>query len=129
FSEHGLATTEVSKEKRFVWARRAAFAAMGFVTLGMGAAWYLGYHWNAGLIAEYAQDSSELRAELDQPRQDWIRLDMLLSRASSMPGVFESELPEGGPRQLGLYQGELLSGAAEGTYARLLQHHFGEALK
>lgn len=129
FAEHGLATTESRKERRFVWARRGTFAAMALVTLGAGAAGYMSFQWNAGLLEEYRQETAELKIELSQPQQDWVRLDALLTKAASMPGVLDTPLPEGGPRQLGLYQGDALAEEAENAYGRLLQDRFGRMLK
>lgn len=129
FSEYGLASADGRKEKRFVWVRRAAFSGMAVGALGLGAAWYLSYEWNQELVAGYKAEIDELNVGLTEPHHNWVRLDDLLSRASSLPGVLRSPMLEGGPRQLGLYQGNALSQAGEGAYGRLLQHRFAADLK
>jgi len=129
FSEHGLASADGRKEKRFVWFRRAAVAGMTAVTVGLGVAWYMSYQWNDDLIAGYQTDVEGLKEGLANPHQDWIQLDSLLSRAAGLPGVLNSPMPEGGPKKLGLFQGSELGQAAEGAYGRLLQHRFAEDLK
>lgn len=129
FSEHGLASADGRKEKRFVWARRGALAGMTALTLGLGTAWYLSYQWNSGLVEGYRSDVAALQEDLIQDHRNWVRLDTLLSRAASLPGVMDAPMPEGGPRQMGLFQGEALGLAGEGAYGRLLRHRFGQDLK
>lgn len=129
FSEHGLASADGRREKRFVWVRRGALAGMTALTLGLGTAWYLSYQWNSGLVEGYRSDVAALQEVLIQDHHNWVRLDTLLSRAASLPGVMDTPLPEGGPRELGLFQGEVLGLAGESAYGRLLRHRFGQDLK
>ncbi len=129
FSEHGLASADGRKEKHFAWARRAALAGMVALTCALGVGWYLSYQWNSDLVASYDTGIDKLKTNLAQPHQDWVQLDDLLSEAARFPGVLGTPLPEGGPRQMGLFQGNALRQAAEGSYGRLLQHQFGRGLQ
>ncbi|MCH8498325.1 MAG: type VI secretion system membrane subunit TssM [Marinobacter sp.] len=129
FSEYGLAGSDGRKEKHLLWARRGAFAAIGAGSVALASAWVMSYQWNASLVATYKDEVIQLQQVLTEQHQDWVRLDSLLNRAASMPGVQGSPLPEGGPRHLGLYQGDRLSQEAEAAYGKLLQHHFANELK
>lgn len=128
FSEHNLASTDLAHEKRFVWLRRAALAAAAVCTLALGVSWYLSYQWNSDLVTRYQGTLTDLQPTLEEQELDWVRLDELLTAVSSMPGVEGRPMPDGGPQQLGLFQGDMLGQAAEGAYGRLLQARLGKAL-
>ncbi|WP_404365749.1 type VI secretion system membrane subunit TssM [Marinobacter sp.] len=129
FSESGLASADGRKEQQFIWLRRAVFAGLGLVTLGLGSAWAMSYQWNTDLIALYESEVEELGQALAEPHQDWVKLDGILSKAAGIPGVQGSPMPAGKVTQMGLYQGDTLADDAGQAYGRLLALHFGSRLK
>lgn len=129
FSERGLASADGRKEKQFTWVRRAAFAGLGLFTVALGSAWYMSYQWNTGLLNAYANEVSQLKQDLAEPHQNWVRLDEILSAAANMPGVQGSQMPEGDVTTLGLYQGDTVGQEAEAAYGRLLAKRFGHDLQ
>ena len=56
FAEAGLVTSDVKRERREAWLRRAAWAGAVLLTLGMSAAWWLTYEYNRNRITTFAQD-------------------------------------------------------------------------
>lgn len=132
FSEQGLASADGTRDRRYRLVRQLAFAGMILVTLGLGVSGYFGYQWSRDLIARYEADTSALQEELGRVgfgEPHWQRLEDLLSRASGMPGVMGTPLPEGGFHPLGTFRTGALQQAAEGAYGRLLQYRFSDHLK
>ena len=129
FSEYGLATVDGIRKRRFRWLQRGALAGLVLFVGGVGVAWTFSYQWNAELIQVYEKDLGQLQGDLEKAPQNWVELEHLLSDAMAMPGVSGTSMPEGGPRRVGLFQGNELGQVAEGAYGRLLQHHLGSTLK
>lgn len=132
FSEQGLAAADGTRDRRYRLVRQVAFAAMILVTLGLGVSGYFGYQWNRDLIDRYQAETGALQEELNRVEvgdPNWQRLEDLLSRASGMPGVMGSPLPDGGYYPLGAFRAGSLQQAAEGAYGRLLQYRFSDYLK
>jgi len=129
FSEHGLVRPDGQLRWRLRWLQRGVIAGLALVLSGTGVAWAFSYQWNKELIATYEHGLDEVAKASQEGAEDWVRLEQLLSQAASLPGVAGSDFPEGGPRYVGLDQGERLSQLGEGAYGRLLQHHFSAHLK
>ena len=129
FSEHGLVRPDGQHRWRLRWLQRGVIAGLALVLSGTGVAWAFSYQWNKDLVTTYEQGLDEVeKASKDGP-ENWVRLEQLLTRAASLPGVAGTSFPEGGPRYVGLDQGERLSQLGEGAYGRLLQHHFSTHLR
>lgn len=129
FSEHGLVRPDGQHRWRQRWLQRGVIAGLALVLSSAGVAWAFSYQWNKGLITTYEQRLSGIAKASKEGPEDWVRLEQLLSRAASLPGVAGSSFPEGGLRNVGLDQDERLSQLGEGAYGRLLQHHFSTHLK
>lgn len=129
FSEHGLVRPDGQHRWRQRWLQRGVIAGLALMLSGTGVAWAFSYQWNKGLITTYEQRLDELEQLGNEGPANWVRLEQLLSRAASLPGVVGSDFPKGGLRHVGLDQGARLSQLGEGAYGRLLQHHFSTHLK
>ncbi|PAU82139.1 type VI secretion system membrane subunit TssM [Halovibrio salipaludis] len=129
FSEHGLVRPDGQHRWRLRWLQRGVVAVLALVMAGSGMAWAFSYQWNRALIVDYEQDLEKVEKADEAGPENWVRLEQLLSRAASLPGVADTGFPEGGPRNVGLDQGARLSQLGEGAYGRLLQHHFSSHLR
>lgn len=129
FSEQGLARPDGQHRWRLRWLQRGVTAGLVMVMTGSGMAWAFSYQWNRELIAAYDQDLATVEKADKAGPDNWVRLEQLLSRAASLPGVAGTDFPEGGPRHVGLDQGARLSQLGKGAYGRLLQYHFSSHLR
>ncbi|XOZ32448.1 type VI secretion system membrane subunit TssM [Halomonadaceae bacterium KBTZ08] len=128
FSEHGLVRPDGQHRWRLRWLQRGALAGLVLVMAGSGVAWAFSYQWNQTLISNYEQRLAKVEKADEAGPENWVKLEQLLSSVASLPGVAGSAFPDGGPRHVGLDQGERLSQLGEGAYGRLLQHHFSTHL-
>ncbi len=123
FGESGLAGTDVAEERRLRFARLAAYAAFGAVTIGFGAVWTASYFGNQSLIAAAEAKAAETKREVDslaavRPGEEE-KLVALLNQLRAL-----RETAEGGDSWLlraGFYQGGKLGAQAARAYRNTLR--------
>jgi type VI secretion system protein ImpL len=129
FPEAGLVSNDDRVERRYRWTRRAAFAAVGIVSVAIGGFWVRSYMGNAVLaeqtearIQQYVQAASVIPgspiADSDLPLV-LPALNLLENVPGTDPG---SEAPQA--LQWGLYQGDSLANESAQAYRAALNQHY-----
>tara|TARA_R110002049_G_scaffold10127_3_gene50386 strand:- start:88933 stop:92502 length:3570 start_codon:yes stop_codon:yes gene_type:complete len=130
FKEAGLVSADDRVERRYRWTKRAAFAAVLLVAIGMGSVWGRSYLGNAELLAQTQAGIAQYReqAALIPPSPvgdtDLISIVPALNTLRDMPGnPVEGSVPRPEGLGWGLYQGKLLGNQERLTYRSALNTH------
>ena len=135
FREAGLVSADDRVERRYRWTKRASFAAVAIVAIGMGALWARSYAGNLALLdaTRTGIESYREQAALIPPSPvgdtDLISIVPALNTLRDLPGN-PSGTPSGQPvaRQaslgFGLYQGRVIGNEERLTYRSALNTHF-----
>ncbi len=131
FHEAGLVSADDKVERRYRWTKRAAFAAVALVAMGMGSVWGRSFTGNAELldttqagIAQY-RESAALIPPSPVGDTDLISILPALNTLRDLPN---NPVPEPKPRPdglgWGLYQGRVLANQEKLSYRAALNTHF-----
>lgn len=134
FPEQGLAGADLAWQRRSHWLRRASFAVMGIVGIGLVSAWTLSYINNSRYISrveDQAHKLSGMIAELPAQASGQDGSSALLPLAAALQAVREGWITEDNPEGIaplsmswGLYQGDKLDTAATIANQRGLREAF-----
>jgi type VI secretion system protein ImpL len=130
FAEAGLVTSDVKRERRQAWLRRAAWAGAVLLVLGLSAAWWLTYEYNRDRVMVLAQDLVGVAeqaqavgvAQLSQADRALAPVLPILDELGDLPAR-QVEAAAAGPLPigLGLSQQEPLDGYATAAYRHGLE--------
>ncbi|MCE9687194.1 type VI secretion system membrane subunit TssM [Shewanella sp. AS16] len=118
--ERDLATVNLKHKTKHTWIRHGVLAVTTLVASWMLYAWYDSYSWNQQLINDATLSVERYRVST-QARADLLSLNEQLSILRDMPAGYAGVLPEGGPKNLGLYQGDKLGQSAQSAYQKALR--------
>jgi type VI secretion system protein ImpL len=125
FAEHGLAGANLRWERRRTVLRWVAYSALALSAVVLLAGWAMSYARNSGYIAAVQERvppaEQDVAALPPINREELLSLLPVLGRVRDV--AITPEIASGVPRsmQLGLFQGEKLSAAAQLAYRRLLR--------
>lgn len=127
FPERNLASVNQYHEKKNRWIRHGALAITTIASLVLSGFWFSSYQWNKALTDESASAIAQYKevtgGELSE-ENDIVSLATALTILRDMPAGFSQHLPEDGPKNMGLYQGEKLGQPASAAYTRALHGYF-----
>lgn len=129
--ERELASVNLRHHTKVRWLRHGALAMTAIGAVVLSTLWVRSYQWNVGLIDQitaavtHYQTSS---ASLQSAPDDLYALNERLQVLRALPAGFDGNLPENGPRDLGLYQGNKLGHSARSAYQKALIADFGPFL-
>ncbi len=129
FPEHFIAGRNLRAERKMRWLRWGGLAACGLVFVAANLAWWVSYGNNTDYIGEVTTKTDALREGVaaipPSPSEDapalLATLNQSMEVAHSAKFVFDN--PPWSYRY-GLFQGQKLDSAAQGTYSRLLEDSF-----
>jgi len=124
FAEAAVAGLDPRLERRRLWLRRGAFAALGLVALLGLAAWTVSYSRNRAYIGDVEDSLTVIDQRIDTlSPTDREPLDVLplLDAVRDIPGGYaDRDKPVPLSMGLGLYQGDKLGSQANRAYRRML---------
>ena len=134
FREAGLVSADDKVERRYRWTKRAAFAAVTLVAIGMGWVWGQSYLGNKTLLEttqkgiETYREQAALVAPSPVGDTDFLSIVPALNTLRDLPNnpsntVLASADPSDG-LGWGLYQGKVLGNQEKLTYRSALNTHF-----
>ncbi|GAA3918524.1 type VI secretion system membrane subunit TssM [Litoribacillus peritrichatus] len=127
FPEQSLASVNQFHEQKHRWIRQGALAVASVTSLVLLGSWFNSYQWNKALTDGSAEAISHYKevsgGELSEDN-DVVSLATALTILRDMPAGFTNQLPEDGPKNMGLYQGDKLGQPASSAYKRALDGYF-----
>lgn len=126
FPEQSLASVNQFHEKKHRWIRQGTLALASAASLILLALWFSSYQWNKELTDSSAEAIALYKdvtgGELTSDN-DIVSMTTALTILRDMPAGFSNAIPEDGPKNMGLYQGEKLGQPASAAYSRALNSH------
>jgi type VI secretion system protein ImpL len=131
FRESGLVSADDKVERRYRWTKRASFAAVFLVAIGMGSIWARSYSGNLAMLNETQAGIAGYRdqAALIPPSPvgdtDLISIIPALNRLRDLPSNPSTQpVARSASLGFGLYQGRVLGNEERLTYRSALNTHF-----
>lgn len=129
--EKELASVNLRHHNKVQLLRRATLATTACIALMMSFFWLKSYSWNANLIETLSvaiTDLNQVKPVQQGQTEDLYLLNERLNTLRKLPTGYDGNLPSGGFRDFGLYQGDKLGHSTRSVYQRALIVDFGPYL-
>ncbi|WNO60990.1 type VI secretion system membrane subunit TssM [Rheinheimera sp. MMS21-TC3] len=124
--EHELASVNLHHKNKHRWIRHGVLASSALISIWLLFSWSGSYSWNKQLVDEVSGSISQYqhladRASIDENIVD---LNHQLNLLRDLPAGYSGVIPESGPKNYGLYQGDKLGQAGKTAYQNGLYNKF-----